>query len=738
MNKYKNILNGGLLRFVIPLFIISCFSVSTNIVSAQTSSSCQHISGSGSNKIVFTAYEGFSTSSLQTYTADVINGLKTIDPYAANIDKFSFFIDTKLRAHTADSSISPITDSSCGPAFKYIRFDNSRGSSVNIMTPDIVNIGSDDCITPSIAGMSTGACIGHIAAHELGHAIGNLADEYPSGGVAPKDTHDVPSHNKNCTDDLNNYKSTVNNKMYGLSNVTGCRFSLLTFRPSQNSIMKHDDDSAGFEPQYNKFNVISCGYIMAGINREPIDKAHAETYWPKCCNLNTVKDGIPGCSSPLTITLPPQINCPATETFTNSYIQSPSTTTDFIISSPKQPGVLTKLKDFPGEINFFKINDVDVSKDFGDGHKYLPGGQLATVPVNTPIKFETLDSYCRTDNSVNSLVSEIPFNSKAPISSIFGYQIGYANSTCAIISANGEGTSPVSAPFTEAIINLMNFAKSNYYKDMFRADGINDIHVPVFSDSASTDGDNIKLRAETILGLDYKTKILVAAHSLAAIGAFNHPYTGFNKNNVSYLLYDPPYNFPTTLADPPAWLSGNIGEIAIAKSNGIASSSKVINWTNGYSNNDYATTALHNQFINSPSSLSKIFNWIISNCPNKTNFQPINFEQRTKCASAPFLNSYTQPAYPNDIILTIPNDIKLPSVVDDSNNFFKINDVDVSVDDGAGGRKIPAGDLMTVPANTAIKLDMKDNYCRTDDITLSLQAVPVTLSSPFACFFNCQ
>jgi hypothetical protein len=33
---------------------------------------------------------------------------------------------------------------------------------------------------------------------------------------------------------------------------------------------------------------------------------------------------------------------------------------------------------------------------------------------------------------------------------------------------------------------------------------------------------------------------------------------------------------------------------------------------------------------------------------------------------------------------------------------------------------------------------MKDNYCRTDDITLSLQAVPVTLSSPFACFFNCQ
>ena len=734
MNKHKNILNNKLLKFTAVLFfVIFCFSVSTNIASAQNSSSCQHISGSGSNKIVFTAHEGFSTSSLQTYTADVINGLKTIDPYAANIDKFSFFIDTKLRARTADSSISPITDSSCGPAFKYILFDNPGESLVMGQGP--VNIGLGNCITPSIAGMSTGACVGHVAAHELGHTIGMLDDEYPSGDVVPLN---IQGDDTNCTDDLNNYKSTIDNKMYGLSNVTGCFYSPLSFRSSQNSIMKHDDDSAGFEPQYNKFNVISCGYIMAGINREPIDKAHAETYWPKCCNLNTVKDGIPGCSSPLTITLPPQINCPATETFTNSYIQSPSTTTDFIISSPEQPGVLTKLKDFPGEINFFKINDVDVSKDFGDGHKYLPGGQLATVPVNTPIKFETLDSYCRTDNSVNSLVSEIPFNFDAPVSSIFGYQIGYANSTCAIISASGEGTSPISAPFTKAIATLGEVAKRSYYKDMFRADGRNDIQIPVFADSASDYGDNIRLLAESLISVDPNTKILVAAHSIAAIGAFNHPYTGSKSENVSYLLYDPPYNFPTTLASPPAWLSGNIGEIAIAKSNGIASSSKVIDWTNGYSNNDSATTALHNQFIDSPSSLGKIFNWIISNCPNKTNFQPINFEQRTKCTSAPFLNSYTQPAYPNDIILTIPDDIKLPSVVDDSNNFFKINDVDVSVDDGAGGRKIPAGDLMTVPANTAIKLDMKDNYCRTDDITLSLQAVPVTLSSPFACFFNCQ
>ena len=41
------------------------------------------------------------------------------------------------------------------------------------------------------------------------------------------------------------------------------------------------------------FNVISCGYMVAGILGETVDHAHAQTHWPACKNMATVKDGIP-------------------------------------------------------------------------------------------------------------------------------------------------------------------------------------------------------------------------------------------------------------------------------------------------------------------------------------------------------------------------------------------------------------------------------------------------------------
>jgi peroxiredoxin len=101
-----------------------------------------------------------------------------------------------------------------------------------------------------------------------------------------------------------------------------------------------------------------------------------------------------------------------------------------------------------------------------------------------------------------------------------------------------------------------------------------------------------------------------------------------------------------------------------------------------------------------------------------------------------------------DIIISAEQDIQLSPILNagwwrqlwgNDKNFFKINDTDVSVDDGAGGRKIPAGHLKTIPqANIRdIKFKTGDQYCRINPITLSFEVNQMSLNSPFACFGKC-
>ena len=117
---------------------------------------------------------------------------------------------------------------------------------------------------------------------------------------------------RNCVfEPLLDYRSSIDNRRYGGYLYKGCRvdevldettkvyidpanpsagystLSVPAYRPSDDSLMNYGKD--------HRFNVISCGYIIAAIKGEPIDKAHAEKYWPECVTFDTInKHGISG------------------------------------------------------------------------------------------------------------------------------------------------------------------------------------------------------------------------------------------------------------------------------------------------------------------------------------------------------------------------------------------------------------------------------------------------------------
>ena len=106
--------------------------------------------------------------------------------------------------------------------------------------------------------------------HELGHNIGGLLDEYPPYNNFLEENVQVGL--SNCERVSNAKKvwgdyADIHEGCYHFSNVV---------RASSNSIM--------FNSVIGKFNVISCGYLIANIiGGEP------KSYWPECMTLDTIK-----------------------------------------------------------------------------------------------------------------------------------------------------------------------------------------------------------------------------------------------------------------------------------------------------------------------------------------------------------------------------------------------------------------------------------------------------------------
>jgi hypothetical protein len=118
----------------------------------------------------------------------------------------------------------------------------------------------------------------------------------------------------------------------------------------------------------------------------------------------------------------------------------------------------------------------------------------------------------------------------------------------------------------------------------------------------------------------------------------------------------------------------------------------------------------------------------------------IDIPAQRNCIIDSFLATTTQASSSEDILISAEDDVPLTdiSVPDGEVNFFKINGTDVSVADGNGGRKIPKGDLITIPAGTEVTYETGDKYCREGELSLSLTQLPVTLERPIVCFFNCK
>ncbi len=258
----------------------------------------------GPIKIVFMrSSDAVPSASLSDYLSQIntiiYKGFAAIDPFKAYIDKFSFYIDlNKFDApslpidpatglYDRSSATTVINSSSCGSDAReylvmskvnrlteaYMLGFTSFGNRVSFLTKDSYNY-----------------LLGEVVIHEMGHVFGLLGDEYKRGDVGTPGT-------ENCASEYvlkyGQYRSSKDNHLYGAENIQGCNYIKFTdgtpiYRPSTFSIMNSD----GY-PEHQRFNVISCGYVIAGILGEKISQDTAETHWPACMSMDTIKEGIP-------------------------------------------------------------------------------------------------------------------------------------------------------------------------------------------------------------------------------------------------------------------------------------------------------------------------------------------------------------------------------------------------------------------------------------------------------------
>ena len=391
-----------------------------NILNPNDKTDIDTLNKNDSIKILFEFEDYFHDNSILKddfyFENKLISYLKDVDPFKKYFNKFSFYYP--------ENSIY-----SCNglDAIKIYLYNNKKESASANVGDRRISISLDleyrlkgeskKNLDPELRGTFI---------HELAHLVGNLNDEYADASS----TYSLPMKNTNCTTKGNKdeaYKRKKDGLLYGSTDVAGCFYKEddTYFRPSNNSIMNSCSgyvmEIEGFPPNYcfenkevekmfedSKFNVISCGYIIADIKGESPTKENAEEYWPECCGLDTVgKDSVPGCfPQRKTIFFPPEKICEET-TITNISDKSPYDT-DMKISSLTDISLLTIDSD-----NFFKINGKDVSESDGKGGRKIPAGDLIVIPANTEIKIETGDKTCR-DYDITLSLQEEYFDLQSP------------------------------------------------------------------------------------------------------------------------------------------------------------------------------------------------------------------------------------------------------------------------------------------------------------------------------------
>ena len=298
-------------------FADNSFSDYSNVAST---SNCVAVSGNGPRKIIFMIGDGVHAS-MDDYMAVVnmiIGGFNSVDPFKTYSNYFSFYFDLKKQDQSAfrldptnsqfyatSTDVAIKSTSSCGnDGLEYIFLFHNPAiyygytSTDWADTRDIGNVVYLD--VPAL--VDGGKDVPTVAIHESGHAIGKLDDEYIHvlSGVGPKEPFDtyklLDTYNDPLENCVNNpyldYWNEALDLSYASTTIRNCGYAStpqgdVYYRPSTISIMNDDIVS-------QKFNVISCGYVVSGILGEPVDKIHAERHWPGADQENNTD---PGCLS---------------------------------------------------------------------------------------------------------------------------------------------------------------------------------------------------------------------------------------------------------------------------------------------------------------------------------------------------------------------------------------------------------------------------------------------------------
>ncbi len=517
----------------------------TGYSNVGTVSACAHISGSGAKKIVFRIGDGWNMK-IDGYVQnvwDAINmGFGAVDPFKKYISKFSFYIDLKALDQ---SSLTPYGDkysyisaltvtrsSSCGAdAQEYILMFGDPASYfawtfTAPLIPPVVFMNMPKLATVSNFNPAT-------ILHESGHALAKLSDEYLIGiSSIPDSPNPVFGYDllgdtfwdTNCT--LNpfiGFRNETTNHIYGAPDIFGCSYAASAasfnayYRASPSSLMR--DASPG-----KKFNVISCGYLIAAFNNEPLDKAHAEKYWPECLTLDTDKADIPPVvpAPVLTRVTPAEVGRIAT--VYGSGFTPTGNSVRFIVSSG---GGITGNPPAIYELN-------NLSSPDGTVLAFTVPEGLGTIPTSG-VSFQA--------GALNSDWSNI-IKFKRPKT---------------LITVGGLGT-----PLRHRIFPFMDSLSPG-------------IKIPLRFKSVAKN--TVLLRQEINRQLTLGNRVVVVGHSLGAAIAYNIR-DEFKGKAVEFVFIDPPYNDPVCKV-PVLNLLPVFRSVRSVACDGIGDDPASVIWTNG-------------------------------------------------------------------------------------------------------------------------------------------------------------
>lgn len=262
--------------------------------------------GEGAYQIVFIAgglvAEDINMKGYFSRVSDIIdNGLSKVEPFKSRMDKFSFYVDlqpydeeglgiaysnTDYKEYDRLTESEIVTSSSCGDSGHIYVF--LSGNPLIYPAYTAYNIGKDlaNFVLLDIPSLRTGGYnLAMTAMHELGHAVGDLSDEYPN--PAQEQQFSENKLLENCSlEPYLDFRSSIDNRMYGSYesvSTDGCWEGINYehspyYRPSPKSIMYDQATEL-------RFNVISCGYIISGLNFESIYQDNAEKHWPECLKM---------------------------------------------------------------------------------------------------------------------------------------------------------------------------------------------------------------------------------------------------------------------------------------------------------------------------------------------------------------------------------------------------------------------------------------------------------------------